>query len=156
MKPEDLVNDRERELMQPYYENRGPYRQCLVDAVAVYDKDQAKQGMDSTVYMFLDPLLTDEMCEVLSKMKLRKMMYPKEISKRCGKPIEDVVRLCLEMANIGAIEVHTDDKGADMFYVPQLCVGALEWCMIGPMFKDHPEQALLFEHCGTGRDEVSA
>ncbi len=146
MKPEDLVNDRERELMKPYYENRGPYRQCLVDAVAVYDKDQAKQGMDSTVYMFLDPLLTDEMCEVLSKMKLRKMMYPKEISRRCGKPVGDVVRLCLEMADIGAIEVHTDDKGADMFYVPQLCVGALEWCMIGPMFKDHPEQALLFEH----------
>lgn len=146
MKPEDLVNDRERELMKPYYENRGPYRQCLVDAVAVYDKDQAKQGMDSTVYMFLDPLLTDEMCEVLSKMKLRKMMYPKEISRRCGKPVGDVVRLCLEKADIGAIEVHTDDKGADMFYVPQLCVGALEWCMIGPMFKDHPEQALLFEH----------
>lgn len=146
MKPEDLVNDRERELMQPYYDNRGPYRQCLVDAVAVYDKDQAKLGMDSTVYMFFDPLLTDEMCEVLSKMKLRKRMYPKEIAKRCGKPLADVVRLCLAMADIGVIEVHSDKQGADVFYVPQLCVGALEWCMVGPTFKDHPEQGLLFEH----------
>ena len=146
MKPEDLVNDRERELMQPYYDSRGPLRQCLVDAVAVYDKDQAKLGQDSTVYMFFDPLLTDEMCEVIKGMKLRKLMYPKQIAKRCGKSIEEVVRLGLEMSNIGALEVHTDDKGQDMFYVPQLCVGALEWTMVGPTYKDHPEQSLLFEH----------
>lgn len=146
MKPEELVNDRERELMQPYYDNRGPYRQLLVDVVAVYDKALAKQGMDSTVYMFMDPLLTDEMCEVMRVMKLRKKMYPEEIAKKCGKSLKDVVRICLEIADRGPIEVHTDEKGRDWFYVPQLCVGALEWCMIGPMFKDHPEQALLFEH----------
>lgn len=146
MRVDELVNDRERELMKSYYESRGPLRQCLADAVAVYDKNEAKLGLDSTVYMFFDPLLTDEMCEVIKGMKLRKKMYPRQIASRCGKSVEDVIRLGMEMSDIGALEVHSDDKGEDMFYVPQLCVGSLEWTMIGPTFKDHPEQALLFEH----------
>lgn len=146
MKKEDLVSDRERELMAPYYEKHTDFRQCLVDAVAVFDKNEAKKGKDSTVYMFFDPLLTDEMCEVIKGMKLRKEMYPEEIARRCKKPLERVIELTSQMAEIGVLEYHPDEKGVDQLYLPQLCVGALEWTMMGPTFKDHPEQALLFEH----------
>lgn len=146
MNQEDLVNDRERELMEPYYANRGPVRQNLLDVVAIYDKDEAKKGADSPTYMFFDPLVTDEMCELLRHFKLRKPVYPEELAKKCNKSIDYVARLGAEIARIGLIEYWPDEKGVDRFYMPQLCVGAFEWVMVGDAFKDHPEQALLFEH----------
>lgn len=146
MKWEDLVSDRERELMKDYFENRGPERKLLTEVVGIYDKDQGKMGMDSTVYMFFDPILTDEMLEIMRHMKLREKIYVEDLAKRCKLPVDYVAKVTAEIAKLGPIEYWADENGVDMLYLPQLCVGALEWVMVGDAWWEHPEQALLFEH----------
>ena len=145
MKQEELVNDRERELTAPCF-NGGPVRKKLVKAVSIFDKAEGKKGADSSIYQFFNPLLTDEMLDVLIHFKLREPTYLDEIAKRCKLPVEHVARVTAQLASVGALEYWKDDKGVDRLYMPQLCVGALEWGMVGSGLDDHPEEAVLFEH----------
>lgn len=147
MKREDLFNQREAELMENYYKENRPLRENLVKFIGIVDKDEAKKGLNSTAYMQLDPLLTDEMLEVLDVMKLRKAVYIDALAKKAGKSVEDTARIVDELAHIGVLEYKTDDKGIDMVEVPIFCVGQLEMIMVTPKYFDaHPEQAVLFQH----------
>lgn len=146
MKFDDLKTERERELMRPYFENRGPVRQKLIDVVSIMDKGEGKKGAESPVYIFWDPLLTDEMCDLLKHMKLRKPMYISELARKSGNTVEYVAKLGHEIACTGALEYWPDERGIDRLYMPQLCVGSLEWAMLNAKrIEEHPEEALLFE-----------
>lgn len=49
------------------------------------------------------------------------------------------------MVQLGVLESYPDEHGVDRVFIPQLCVGALEWVMAGNVYDEHPEQSVLFK-----------
>lgn len=146
MKKNDLIGAREAELMQPYYDSAGPFRPRLMKFIGKLDILEVPKGKNSTVYMMFDPLITDEMLDVLEKMDFRTTIYVDQLARRCNKPVEEVARIANELAKIGIIEFWPDEKGVDRLYLVQLCVGSMEYPMAGDEYFRHEEEAVLFEH----------
>lgn len=94
-------------------ENDGqPPRQKLMQFLKIVDRDSYKQGKDSPVYHFFDPLLTDDMLDILDTMKLRKKEYIDDIADQCGLPLDYSAEIWLEgwcsLASWRAIQMNTE------------------------------------------------
>lgn len=153
MKTENLFNDRERELMKHYYDvyqkEKEP-REKLIQFISIVDKSEGKKGVESGAYMILDPVVTDEMLDLLLNMKLRVPMYIDELAKKAGKDVKETARLVDKIAHVGVLEYKPDEKGVDRVEVPIFCVGQLEQIMIMPENYDaNPEESVMFEQYTT-------
>ncbi|MDS0527670.1 FAD-dependent oxidoreductase [Clostridium sp. SHJSY1] len=77
-------------------------------------------------YKILDPVVTDEMAEVALHLEIRKPKSLKEISTLCKKPVEEVEKLLLQMADDGVIKVE-NDNGEDKFFLELFVPGVMEY-----------------------------
>lgn len=80
----------------------------------------------SPEYIMYEKLLTDEMIDVVLKLKLRTPTYIEEIAERIDKPIDYTAKLVDDMVHIGIIEYITDDNGVDRVQVPVFVPGNFE------------------------------
>lgn len=78
-------------------------------------------------YWMLDEILTDEMAELLLKMKVRKGYTPQELAEKMHWDVEKVQSLLDEMANTGIVEYnwHNDDHHKQ-YILPVFVVGSAE------------------------------
>jgi hypothetical protein len=67
-------------------------------------------------YYALECVVSDEQADVALAMGLRKERTAEEISRRCGKSLEETRRLAMELAQIGVCKVF-NKNGTDVFYV---------------------------------------
>lgn len=96
-------------------------------------------------YYSLAGCVTDEQADVALAIELRKPKTAEEISKRCGKSLEETYRICCELADLGVCKQYNED-GRELFMVQIFAPGILEM-MIGNRenLKKHPEIGKAFE-----------
>lgn len=141
----DINSEKERTMLKEAFTDDEPVRQKLVEFLKILDKGEAKKEKEAAIYHFFNPLLTDEMLDILVHFKLRKPVYIDDLAEECGLPLDYTAEMIAKIARIGVLEYWPDEHGVDRVFVPQLCVGALEWVMGGDDFEDHPEESVLFK-----------
>lgn len=76
-------------------------------------------------YRILEPVVTDEMAEVLLCMKMRTKATAKELAPLCNKTLERTRELLLELADIGVVFVN-EINGVDTFWYETWVPGIME------------------------------
>lgn len=76
-------------------------------------------------YRILEPVVTDEMAEVLLCMKIRKKVTAKDVAPLCNKSEERCSELLLELADIGVVFVN-NINGVDTFWYETWVPGIME------------------------------
>ncbi len=92
-------------------------------------------------YKLLDKILTDEMAELLLKMKMRKPYIPAELAKKMNWDEARVQRLLDEMADFGIVEYnyHNEDHHRQ-YFAPVYVVGSSENMLYNKkLYKEIPE-----------------
>ena len=82
-------------------------------------------GENDARYRILEPVVTDEMAEVLLCMKIRTKTTAKEVAPLCNKSVERCSELLLELADIGVVFVNEID-GVDTFWYETWVPGIME------------------------------
>lgn len=82
-------------------------------------------GPENAKYRILEPVVTDEMAEVLLEMKIRQKYTAKEVAPLCGKSEELTYKLLLELADIGVVFVN-EINGVDTFWYETWVPGIME------------------------------
>ncbi|MEG0051409.1 MAG: FAD-dependent oxidoreductase [Terrisporobacter sp.] len=91
-------------------------------------------GIDDARYKILEPVVSDEMAQVLLCMKIRTKITAKEVAPLCNKSVEKCSELLLQLAEIGVVFVNEID-GVDTFWYETWVPGIME------MMVNHKEQA---------------
>ena len=76
-------------------------------------------------YRILEPVVTDEMAEVLLCMKIRNKVSAADVAPLCGKTVERTSELLLELADIGVVFVN-NINGVDKFWYETWVPGIME------------------------------
>lgn len=76
-------------------------------------------------YKILEPVVTDEMAEVLLCMKIRTKFTAEQLAPMCGKSVERTSELLLELAEIGVVFVN-EINGVDTFWYETWVPGIME------------------------------
>ena len=82
-------------------------------------------GVEDARYKILEPVVTDEMAEVLLCMKIRQKITAEKVGPLCGKSVEKCSDLLLELAEIGVVFVNEID-GVDTFWYETWVPGIME------------------------------
>ncbi|MBU5486031.1 FAD-dependent oxidoreductase [Clostridium sp. MSJ-11] len=107
-------------------------------------------------YMILEPVVTDEMAEVVLYMEMRKKVTAKEIAPLCGKSVERTTELLLELADIGVCFVNEID-GVDTFWYETWVPGIMEMMTANKEnVEKYPQIARAFEAYGRVRGPKTA
>ena len=102
-------------------------------------------------YMILEPVVTDEMAEVVLCMKIGKRITAKEVAPLCGKSVERTTELLLELADIGVCFVNEID-GVDTFWYETWVPGIMEMMTNNKKnVEKYPQIAKAFEAYGRTR-----
>ncbi len=114
------------------------------------DVTLGKTKMDESrpEYWMLDEILTDEMAQLMLKMKVRKPYTPAELAKRIGWEESRVGKLLEELAQIGIVEYnwHNTDRHKQ-YFVPVFVVGSSENMIYNKeLFKRVPEKVGEFSY----------
>ncbi|MGV8074325.1 MAG: FAD-dependent oxidoreductase [Syntrophobacteraceae bacterium] len=100
---------------------------------------------DSPEYLLLKNIVTDEMIDIALKMKLRTPMDMEDLAKKTGKPLEAVIALTEQMADIGLIE-YTLVDGKEKVMLPLFAPGIMELMVMNvEQIENHPEIAQSFK-----------
>lgn len=102
-------------------------------------------------YMILEPVVTDEMAEVVLCMSMRKKFTAEELAPLCGKSIERTSELLWDVAVAGVCFVNEID-GVDYYWYDTWVPGIMEM-MVNNLenVKKHPQIAEAFEAYGRVR-----
>lgn len=102
-------------------------------------------------YMILEPVVTEEMAEVVLCMSMRKKFTAKELAPLCGKSIERTSELLWDVAVAGVCFVNEID-GVDHYWYDTWVPGIMEM-MVNNLenVKKHPQIAEAFEAYGRVR-----
>lgn len=96
-------------------------------------------------YYVLDCVVTDKMAEVGLAMELRKPQTIDQISKKCGKSIEETKELAFKLADVGACIFHSEN-GQDLFELTVFVPGVMEKANANRASAEaHPQIAKAFE-----------
>ena len=82
-------------------------------------------GENDARYRILEPVVTEEMAEVLLCMKIRTKITAEEVAPLCGKTVEKCSELLLELADIGVVFVN-EINGVDTFWYETWIPGIME------------------------------
>ncbi|MDY4788857.1 MAG: FAD-dependent oxidoreductase [Bacilli bacterium] len=98
-------------------------------------------------YWGLAPICSDEMCDILLKMKVRKPYTLNQLVKLTGKDPKYLEDLFQEMGVIGLIEYNWENEKKEKQYVLPLFVpGIAEFTNMNPkQIEEHPDLAMFFE-----------
>lgn len=91
-------------------------------------------GENDARYKILEPVVTDEMAEVLLCMKIRQKTTAEKVAPLCGKSVDRCSELLLELSEIGVVFVNEID-GVDTFWYETWVPGIME------MMVNNKEQA---------------
>ncbi len=123
-------------------------RQNLIEFISHVDPGTAQLGMNSGAYIMLDRLMTDEMIEFASHLKLRTPVYIEELAAMSGRSVEEAAKLADDLCQIGILIYKPDDKGVDRVELPIFVVGMLEQLMLagldGDQYEMYPELTVGF------------
>ncbi len=99
-------------------------------------------------YRILEPVVTDEMAEVLLCMKIRTKITASEVAPLCGKSLERTTELLLELADIGIVFVN-EINGVDTFWYETWVPGIMEMMVNNKKnVKKYPQIAECFSAYG--------
>ena len=101
---------------------------------------------NSPEYYSLAAILSDDHADVAIAAGLRKFRTIAELSKKCGKSIEETTRLAHELADKGVFLICKNDKGEELCYIEIFAPGILER-MVGnrQQLAEHPEIGRAFD-----------
>ncbi len=107
-------------------------------------------------YLILEPVVTEEMAEVVLCMEIRKKVTAKDIAPLCGKTVERTAELLLELAEIGVCFVNEID-GEDTFWYETWVPGIMEMMVNNKKnVEKYPQIARAFEAYGRVRGPKTA
>jgi len=107
-------------------------------------------------YMILEPVVTDEMAEVVLCMEIRKKVTAKDVAPLCGKSVKRTEELLLELADIGVCFVNEID-GVDTFWYETWVPGIMEMMTNNKKnVEKYPQIAKAFEAYGRVRGPKTA
>ncbi|WP_125154791.1 FAD-dependent oxidoreductase [Clostridium rectalis] len=100
---------------------------------------------DPRYYVFAD-LVTDEQADVVLAMKRRKQESVEDIASRVNKDYAETFNICMQLTDMGIIEVKPQGDGTDKFELPIYVPGIYELMMLNrEQANAHPEIARAFE-----------
>lgn len=117
----------------------------------------AKNGItgNDPEYKILEPVVTDEMADVLMCMEIRKKYSAKDVAPFCNKTVERTQELLLEIADIGVCMVNNVD-GTDIFWYETWVPGIMEMMVNHKAnVAKYPQIAEAFEAYGRVRGPAS-
>ncbi|CDF58596.1 FAD-dependent oxidoreductase [Thermobrachium celere] len=107
-------------------------------------------------YKILEPIVTEEMAEVALYLEFRKPQSAEEISKKCGKSLEETERLLWELAKVGAAFVNKID-GVDKFWHEVWVPGHMEMIVNNrENAKKYPQLGRAFDEYGKKKGPIAA
>ncbi len=102
-------------------------------------------------YLILEPVVTDEMAEVVLCMEIQKKVTAKDIAPLCGKSVERTTELLLELADAGVCFVN-EINGVDTFWYETWVPGIMEMMTNNKRnVEKYPQIAMAFEAYGRAR-----
>lgn len=107
-------------------------------------------------YMILEPVVSEEMAEVVLCMEIRKKVTAKDVAPLCGKSVERTTELLLELADAGVCFVNEID-GVDTFWYETWVPGIMEMMVNNKEnVKKYPQIPRAFEAYGRVRGPKTA
>lgn len=130
-----------------YKGDKNPRKNILKLAQKITSRKFEKITPEMGEYWGLATICTDEMCDVLLKMDVRRPYTMPELVKMTGKDAKHLEDLFQEMGVIGLIEYNWENEKREKQYVLPLFVpGIAEFTnMNKQQLVDHPELAVFFE-----------
>ena len=120
-------------------------KKILEMAQHVSGRNKAYTENDPEYYVFAD-LVTDEQADVVLAMKRRKEEAVEDIAQRVHKSYAETFKICMQLADMGVIEIKSQSDGSDKFELPIYVPGIYELMMLNREQADaHPEIARAFE-----------
>ncbi|NLY81839.1 MAG: FAD-dependent oxidoreductase [Clostridiales bacterium] len=108
-------------------------------------RDKMYTEADPEYYVFHD-LVTDEQADVCLAMKRRKEEKVEDIAERVGRSYSDTFETCMQLTDMGILELKPQSDGTDTFELPIFVPGVYELMMLNREQADmHPEIARAFE-----------
>jgi len=106
--------------------------------------------------MILEPVVSEEMAEVVLCMEIRKKVTAKDVAPLCGKSVERTTELLLELADAGVCFVNEID-GVDTFWYETWVPGIMEMMVNNKEnVKKYPQIPRAFEAYGRVRGPKTA
>jgi hypothetical protein len=155
MAKEHIFTEGEKRCMEEYwrYSSKTP-RKNLIKLVKHINMLNPFPSEKSWEYILFDRNLTDEMIDLMLKMKLRMKYYIKDLTKFTGKSVEETAKLVDNICHIGLLEYCTDDNGVDRVLMPVFAPGSMEsTVMTKEMTDTYPEMAPAFLNYVKGLQE---
>jgi len=107
-------------------------------------------------YMILEPVVSEEMAEVVLCMEIRKKVTAKDVAPLCGKSVERTTELLLALADAGVCFVNEID-GVDTFWYETWVPGIMEMMVNNKEnVKKYPQIPRAFEAYGRVRGPKTA
>ncbi len=92
-------------------------------------------------YMILEPVVSEEMAEVVLCMEIRKKVTAKDVAPLCGKSVERTTELLLELADAGVCFVNEID-GVETFWYEAWVPGIMKM-PLKVKLEEHPMRKFL-------------
>jgi NADPH-dependent glutamate synthase beta subunit-like oxidoreductase/Fe-S-cluster-containing hydrogenase component 2 len=106
-------------------------------------------------YLILEPVVTDEMADIVLHMQIRKKVTAEQLAPLCGKSVEETSRLLWELAVAGVCFVNNID-GVDTYWYDTWVPGIMEMMVNNKEnVKKYPQIAKAFEAYGRVRGPKS-
>lgn len=130
-----------------YKGDKNPRKNILKLGQKITDRIGHKVTSDDPEYWGLAPICTDEMCDILLKMKVRKPYTLDQLVKLTKKDAKYLEDLFQQMGVIGLIEYNWENEKKEKQYVlPMFVPGIAEFTNMNPtQIEEHPEVAQFFE-----------
>ena len=111
---------------------------------------------DPEYYVFAN-LVSDEQADILLAMKRRNEEAVEDIAQRVNKSYAETFNICMQLADMGILEIKSQGDGTDRFELPIYVPGIYELMMLNREQADaHPEIARAFEQFTKDRIEPIA
>ncbi len=126
--------------------NRMKTRQKIVEmAQHIGGTKKAYTEKDPEYYIFAD-LVTDEQADVCLAMRRRTEEAVEDIAEKVHKSYAETFEICMQLADMGVIEMKTQGDGTDKFELPIYVPGVFEFMVLNrKQAEAHPEIARAFE-----------
>lgn len=145
-----LVSQEEQDIMDNWQKERNPgRRKKLIQFIRHVNLLNPFPSETSWEYVTLDRHVTDEMLDMMLKMKLRQKYYIPELAEIAGMPVERVAELVEQLGYTGVLEFCLDHDGIDMIKLPIFVPGSIEiMCVEKWRTEQYPELAPGFMNYG--------
>lgn len=104
-------------------------------------------------YKILEPIISDEMCDVMMHMRLETPRTVEELSRRCKKDLYETQRIMDQLVDCGVVRV-ADKNGENGYYYPIWVPGIMEGVLSkNEQCEEYPVLAECFEEYARRRPE---